>query len=147
LARLFAEYTHDFAFTKTRVVVKLFTIGTRFISRSEARRVLCNLEKFRSVVLDFTGVEEIGQGFADEVFRVWQASHPDIKLQAVSMSAPVAFLVRWAQSARSQPTRVRSSLSPGGGDRILCDQWIGREQGQSANDGLTDQHAIERILV
>jgi hypothetical protein len=42
---------------------------------------------------------EIGQGFADEVFRVWKAFHPDIKLHAVSMSAPVAFLVRRAQSA------------------------------------------------
>ena len=96
LAKIFAEYTEDFAFTKTRIVVKLFTIGTRFISRSEARRVLSNLEKFRSVVLDFSGVEEIGQGFADEVFRVWKASHPSIKLEAVSMSAPVAFLVRRA---------------------------------------------------
>jgi hypothetical protein len=99
LAKLFAEYTEDFAFTKTRIVVKLFTIGTRFISRSEARRVLANLEKFRSVVLDFSGVEEIGQGFADEVFRVWEASHPAIKLEAVSMSAPVAFLVRRAKNA------------------------------------------------
>jgi len=98
LANLFAEYTEDFAFTKTRIVVKLFTIGTRFISRSEARRVLANLEKFRSVVLDFSGVEEIGQGFADEVFRVWKASHPAIKLEAVSMSVPVAFLVRRAKS-------------------------------------------------
>jgi anti-sigma regulatory factor (Ser/Thr protein kinase) len=99
LAKLFAEYTDDFAFTKTRIVVKLFTLGTRFISRSEARRVLANLEKFRSVVLDFSGVEEIGQGFADEIFRVWKASHPAIKLEAVSMSAPVAFLVRRATGA------------------------------------------------
>ena len=99
LAQLFAEYTDDFAFTKTRIVVKLFTIGTRFISRSEARRVLANLEKFRSVGLDFSGVKEIGQGFADEVFRVWKASHPTIKLEAASMSAPVAFLVRRAKGA------------------------------------------------
>jgi uncharacterized protein (DUF1330 family) len=99
LVKIFAEYTEDFAFTKTRIVVKLFTIGTRFISRSEARRVLSNLEKFRSVVLDFSGVEEIGQGFADEVLRVWKASHPGIKLEAVSMSAPVAFLVRRAKGA------------------------------------------------
>jgi anti-sigma regulatory factor (Ser/Thr protein kinase) len=98
LAKLFAEYTDDFAFTKTRIVVKLF-LGTRFISRSEARRVLANLEKFRSVVLDFSGVEEIGQGFADEIFRVWKASHPAIKLEAASMSAPVAFLVRRATGA------------------------------------------------
>ena len=98
LAKLFAEYTEDFAFTKTRIVVKLFTIGARFISRSEARRVLANLEKFSSVVLDFSGVDEIGQGFADEVFRVWKTSHPAIKLEAASMSAPVAFLVRRASA-------------------------------------------------
>jgi hypothetical protein len=61
--------------------------------------VLANLEKFRSVVLDFSGVEEIGQGFADEIFRVWKASHPAIKLEAVSMSAPVSFLVRRATGA------------------------------------------------
>ena len=39
------------------------------------------------------------------------------------------------------------SLSPDGGHRILRDQWIGREQGQSPDDSLTDQHAIEWILV
>lgn len=96
LDEVFAEYTEDFAFTKTRVVIKLFTLGTRFISRSEARRVVANLEKWRSVVLDFTGVEEIGQGFADEVFRVWARAHRNITLEAVSMCPPVAFLVNRA---------------------------------------------------
>lgn len=96
LQRVFAEYSEDFEFTKTRVVVKLFTTGTRFISRSEARRVLSNLERFRTVVLDFRGVEEIGQGFADEVFRVWQKANLRIKLQAVNMSEPIAFMVRRA---------------------------------------------------
>jgi hypothetical protein len=99
LDQVFAEYTEDFAFTKTRVVIKLFTLGTHFISRSEARRVVANLEKWQSVVLDFAGVEEIGQGFADEVFRVWARAHPAIKIEAVSMTAPVAFLVNRARSA------------------------------------------------
>jgi hypothetical protein len=98
LDQVFAEYTEDFAFTKTRVVIKLFTLGTHFISRSEARRVVANLEKWRRVVLDFAGVEEIGQGFADEVFRVWARAHPAIKIEAVSMTAPVAFLVNRARS-------------------------------------------------
>jgi hypothetical protein len=66
--------------------------------RSEARRVLANLEKWQAVVLDFSGVEEIGQGFADEVFRVWARAHPGVKLEPVSMSAPVAFLVKRARS-------------------------------------------------
>jgi hypothetical protein len=100
LARVFAEYAEDFDFSKTRVVIKLFTLGVRFVSRSEARRVLANLEKWRSIVLDFAGVEEIGQGFADEIFRVWARAHPGIKLEAVSMVEPVAFLVKRAQGAR-----------------------------------------------
>jgi hypothetical protein len=97
LARVFAEYTEDFAFTKTRVVVKLFTIGVRFISRSEARRLLAGLDRFRSVVLDFKGVEEIGQGFADEVLRVWATAHPQVKLETTRMSKSVAFMVERAR--------------------------------------------------
>lgn len=99
LTEVFAEYAEDFDFAKTRVVIKLFALGTRFVSRSEARRVLANLEKWRAVVLDFSGVEEIGQGFADEVFRVWSRAHPGIKLEPVAMTEPVAFLVRRAQRA------------------------------------------------
>jgi hypothetical protein len=98
LDQVFAAYTEDFAFSKTRVVIKLFTLGTLFISRSEARRVVANLEKWQSVVLDFTGVEEVGQGFADEIFRVWARAHPTIKVEAVSMSAPIAFLVNRART-------------------------------------------------
>jgi hypothetical protein len=97
LAETFAEYTEDFALTKTRVVVKLFTIGVRFISRSEARRLLTGLDRFRVVVLDFKGVEEIGQGFADEVFRVWAAAHPQSRVEAVGMSTPVAFMIEHAR--------------------------------------------------
>jgi anti-sigma regulatory factor (Ser/Thr protein kinase) len=96
LQEVFAEYSEDFDFNKTRIVVKLFTTAAHFISRSEARRVLNNLDRFRTVVLDFHGVEEIGQGFADEVFRVWAASHRNIKLEAVNMSKPIAFMVRRA---------------------------------------------------
>jgi hypothetical protein len=96
LQDVFTEYAEDFEFNKTRIVVKLFTTGTHFISRSEAKRVLSNLDRFRTVVLDFRGVEEIGQGFADEIFRVWSAAHPSIKLESVNMSSPVAFMIRRA---------------------------------------------------
>lgn len=96
LPDVFAEYTDDLRFAKTRVVIKLFALGTRFVSRSEARRVLHRLENFREVVLDFRGVEEVGQGFADEVFRVWAAAHPETKLSAVNMNDAVASMIRRA---------------------------------------------------
>jgi anti-sigma regulatory factor (Ser/Thr protein kinase) len=93
LADVFAEYTDDFQFQKTRVVVKLFAHGTRFISRSEARRVLNRLDDFREVILDFNRVDEVGQGFADEIFRVWPATHTGTVIKPVNMTKAVAFMV------------------------------------------------------
>jgi anti-sigma regulatory factor (Ser/Thr protein kinase) len=101
LADVFAEYTVDLEFKKTRVVIKLFTLGARFISRSEARRVVNGLERFGEAILDFDKVEEVGQGFADEVFRVWAKGHAATKLTPTNMSGPVAFMVERARRSVS----------------------------------------------
>ena len=82
--------------SKTRTVVRLFAIGTEFVSRSQAKRLVNGLEKFREVVLDFKGVDLVGQGFADEVFRVWARQHPDVKLIPTDMNDAVAFMVERA---------------------------------------------------
>lgn len=100
LTEVFQEYTRDYEFTRTRTVVKLYTIGVRFISRSEAKRLLHGLTRFREVVLDFEGVRAVGQGFADEVFRVWHTQHPEVRLEPVRMSEPVAFMVERARHAQ-----------------------------------------------
>ena len=96
LAAIFAEYTRDFEFSKTRTIVRLFAIGTEFVSRSQAKRLVHGLEKFREVVLDFEGVDLVGQGFADEVFRVWAQHHPEVLLVPTGMSEPVAFMIERA---------------------------------------------------
>jgi hypothetical protein len=92
----FEENTEDFESTRTRIVVKLFDLGDRFISRSEAKRLMSGLERFREVVLDFNGVREVGQGFADEVFRVWSVANPEVRLVPVNMTRPVEFMIRRA---------------------------------------------------
>lgn len=96
LAAVFAQYTRDFEFTRTRAVIRLFAIGAEFVSRSQAKRLVAGLERFREVVLDFAGVELVGQGFADEVFRVWGRQHPEVALIPVAMSEAVAFMVERA---------------------------------------------------
>jgi anti-sigma regulatory factor (Ser/Thr protein kinase) len=97
-----SEYTdEDYAFHRTRVVVRLFNLDVRFVSRSEAKRLLHGLERFREVVLDFAGVQGIGQGFADEVFRVWARAHPETRLEPVRMLGPVAFMLERAR--RGEP--------------------------------------------
>jgi hypothetical protein len=97
LSALFREYTRDHEFSKTRAVIRLFTIGVRFVSRSEAKRLLHGLDRFREVLLDFRGVEGIGQGFADEVFRVWATAHPGTSLEPIHMNQAVAFMVQRAR--------------------------------------------------
>ena len=82
--------------SKTRTVVRLIAIGTEFVSRSQAKRLVNGLEKFREVVLDFKGVDLVGQGFADEVFRVWARQYPEVKLIPTDMNDAVAFMVERA---------------------------------------------------
>ncbi len=96
LSEVFFEYEAkpgSFAFDKTKVQVKLFQAGTVYISRSQAKRLLANLDKFSLIVLDFQGIVTVGQAFADEVFRVFQSNHPQIKIEPINMSETVNFMV------------------------------------------------------
>jgi len=79
--------------------------GRRLITRSEAKRLVIGLERFREVLLDFAGVDEVGQGFADEVFRVWARTHPETRLMPTRMNEPVAFMVQRAITAAAAEKR------------------------------------------
>jgi anti-sigma regulatory factor (Ser/Thr protein kinase) len=95
---IFNQYSasdQDYAFSKTRVIVELGRLpGETYISRSQAKRVLMGLEKFREIVLDFHRVESVGQGFVDEVFRVFQNQHPAIQINPIRMNENVEFMVK-----------------------------------------------------
>lgn len=81
------------AFDKTEVRIKLYTMGTVYVSRSQARRVLAGLERFKTVILDFDKVPTIGQAFADEIFRVFKAKYPEITVSSVAANEAVAFMI------------------------------------------------------
>lgn len=100
LNEVFAEFApeqYDFQFQKTKVLVKL--VQQNYVSRSEARRLLANLEKFREIVLDFRDVESVGQGFADEVFRVFAGRHPGIAISAENANPVINAMIRHAASS------------------------------------------------
>ncbi|MFH0834705.1 MAG: STAS-like domain-containing protein, partial [Patescibacteria group bacterium] len=69
------------------------------ISRSQARRVLAGLEKFKVIVFDFDKVPMIGQAFADEIFRVFHDKHPQIRLETANMNEGVEFMIKRAKRA------------------------------------------------
>ncbi len=102
LEDVFLRYTSDAsqpAFDKSEVKVKVFALRGGYVSRSEARRMLAGLEKFRSMVLDFDRVPVIGQAFADEVFRVFRRLHPGTTVIPINMSETVQFMVDRAREA------------------------------------------------
>ncbi len=89
----------DYAFTKTVVPVHLAQYGEeKLVSRSQAKRLLAGLDKFKVVVLDFSSVEAIGQAFADEVFRVFKKQHPEMELVSLYASKEVEQMISRAQS-------------------------------------------------
>lgn len=68
-------------FSRTHVPVALVRYGNEnLVSRSQARRLLAHFDRFKEVLLDFKGVDTIGQAFADEIFRVFNQQNPNIKL-------------------------------------------------------------------
>jgi hypothetical protein len=78
---------------------KLGALGSALVSRAEAKRLTERLTDFRHVTLDFSGVEVVGQGFCDEVFRVFARRHPEVALEPVGMSEAVSFMVGRARTS------------------------------------------------
>lgn len=84
-------------FSKTIVALRLmFEADGSLVSRSQGRRLMAGLEQFEDVTLDFTGVTAIGQGFADEIFRVWRNAHMAIRLRPDNANAAVSTMLRHA---------------------------------------------------
>ena len=96
----------DVSFSKTHVVVKLAATGPeKLISRSQAKRVLARLDRFREAVLDFTDVDSIGPAFADEIFRVFATAHPEVAIAAISAAPEVQRMIDRAKTGLPQAPR------------------------------------------
>ena len=90
----------EFSFDKTIVPVRLAQYeGETLVSRSQAKRLTMRFDRFRTVILDFAGVDTIGQAFADEVFRVFQAGHEEVRMLPINMTPDVANMVKRALAA------------------------------------------------
>lgn len=98
LQALFQKYAEKgFAFVRTDFKVRILELGSDFyVSRSQARRLLFGLDKFKHITLDFKKVSAIGQGFADEVFRVWQKNHPGVKIDYLNANESITFMIKRA---------------------------------------------------
>jgi anti-sigma regulatory factor (Ser/Thr protein kinase) len=94
--QIFDSFTSDddYGFTKTVVPVRLAQYGDdKLVSRSQAKRLLARVEKFKTVIFDFDEVDNIGQAFADEIFRVFKKQHPEMEFIHINAIKPVQQMI------------------------------------------------------
>jgi anti-sigma regulatory factor (Ser/Thr protein kinase) len=91
-----------YGFERTQVPLRLLcSDGAALASRADAKRVATRLSDFKIAELDFSGVEDIGHGFADELFRVYGLAHPGTALLPVGMGAKLSDQLRqWLPANR-----------------------------------------------
>jgi anti-sigma regulatory factor (Ser/Thr protein kinase) len=104
----FASPDND-SFAKTVVPVRLAQYGNdKLISRSQAKRLLARVELFRTVIFNFEGVQEIGQSFADEIFRVFVKHHPEITILNSNANPEVHRMIERAKLGEIPITEVNT---------------------------------------
>lgn len=83
----------DNGFIKTHIPLKnIFTDGFP-VSRSQAKRLSSRLENFEEVVLDFDGIDDMGQGFAHELFVIFKRKHPNVNITIINENEDVKKMI------------------------------------------------------
>lgn len=104
-ASVYAQFTdapEDYDFSRTVVPMKLAKYGDeQLVSRSQAKRLIARFDRFKTVILDFSEIKEIGQAFADELFRVYGSGHPEVELVPKNMTEQVERMWLRAVAPRS----------------------------------------------
>jgi anti-sigma regulatory factor (Ser/Thr protein kinase) len=102
--RFSVDESGAYDFSRTHVPVRLMQVGhDNLVSRSQAKRLMNRVSVFREVLLDFKGVDQIGQAFADEIFRVYRNANPEISIVAVNASPEVDEMITRARDRSHAP--------------------------------------------
>lgn len=97
LVEFFEKYQDNdsYKFNRTEITVALCKIdGELYISRSQAKRIVRNLDKFDIITLDFKGVRVVGQGFVDEIFRIFKNKFPHIQINYINANDDIVFMIK-----------------------------------------------------
>lgn len=104
LREVFDMYTTlEEGFVRTSIPIKDACLTGEPVARSQARRICNRLDDFKEVIMDFNSVEFMGQGFADEIFRVYASDHPQVTLCPINMIPDVERMIRHVNRGQMSP--------------------------------------------
>jgi len=123
IGKVFSKFQDEaeYGFAKTHVPVHLAQFANEgLVSRSQAKRLLARFDKFEEVHLNFDGIKTIGQGFSDQIFRVFQGNHPKVHIYWTNACAEVEAMIFHAiggrRNARPWEDQVKGKLNKDAGD-------------------------------
>ena len=88
-------------FTKTSIPLKnIYDMPP--VARSQAKRLVKRLENFEEVILDFDEIDSIGQGFAHELFVVFQNEHKKTRLVPINANNTVNLMISHVLNANTK---------------------------------------------
>ena len=98
----------DLPFDRTEIKISMLEL-TRdgdFISRAQAKLITDKLDPFKRVTLDFSKVKTVGQGFVDEIFRVYQNQRPELKIHYINANEDIEFMIKRCLTASDQQSKT-----------------------------------------
>lgn len=96
IKEIYENFSSDTAsgFSTTVVFAHLAHHGSeKLLSRSEAKRLLERIDRFKVALFDFKGVEFIGEAFADEIFRIFPMEHPGVDIREIRANKEVQCMI------------------------------------------------------
>lgn len=94
---LFTHNSYDESVVTDTLISMKNIFSSDPVSRSQGKRICSGLESFREVVIDMEGIEWIGQGFADQFFRVFASQNPSIELRVINANEDVLRMLRYVR--------------------------------------------------
>jgi len=94
IADIFNEHSDDEGrFLRMSLTLRNIFANNNPVSRSQAKRLVRRFEEYEEIMLDFEGVENIGQGFVHELFIVFKQKQPHIKIDVLNPSENVKKMI------------------------------------------------------
>ena len=100
LREIFDAYADvDGGFTKTSIPLSHIYHNGYPISRSQAKRLTHRFDDFEEIELNYQGIKDVGQGFAHEIYVVFQKKHPEVKITSTNTNESVGKMLHHVLNA------------------------------------------------
>ena len=86
--------------TKLQLRVRDILGSDHLLSSVSACELICNFNNATAIELDFSGVNEMGDDFAREIFIVWRGENPESTIAVIKASECVEKIIERVMKSR-----------------------------------------------